>query len=478
MAEDFRGKRGQVPKKLQTVVLVGRPNVGKSTLFNRITGIRRAIVAPIAGTTRDVNSSKAEWGGVRFVLTDTGGMFGASEDPLHDMVSARGQRALEEASVVVFVADAVSGALPADQEVAEALRGSGRPVVLAVNKSDDRRAQAGTLEFHRLGFEPVIAISAEHGRGIGDLLEEVIARLGSRPAPVAEPAGEAADAGEDAGSEAPPRDERPDVTAVAIVGRPNVGKSSLVNRMLREERVLVSPMPGTTRDAIDTELQWRKRRFRIVDTAGIRRPGSVARSGAVERVSAMQSKRAIERAEVVVLVLDSVEGATDQDAAIAGAADKAGRGLIVAANKWDLLKDGGPPAARKFDDELARQMKFLDYAPVIHISARTGERVPKLLETIDRVSERRRRRVPSGELNRFVRDVTAANPPVSPGRREVRVMYATQVAIAPPTFVFFTNVATTFHFSYERFLVNRLREAFGFEGSPVRIEVRARSGRR
>ncbi|MCU0249049.1 MAG: ribosome biogenesis GTPase Der [Vicinamibacterales bacterium] len=478
MTEDFRGKRGQVPKKLQTVVLVGRPNVGKSTLFNRITGIRRAIVAPIAGTTRDVNSSKAEWGGVRFLLTDTGGMFGASEDPLHDMVSARGQRALQEASVVVFVADAVSGALPADQEVAEALRGSGKPVVLAVNKSDDRRAQAGTLEFHRLGFEPVIAISAEHGRGIGDLLEEVIARLGSRPAPVTEPAGEAADAGEEADSAAPPRDERPDVTAVAIVGRPNVGKSSLVNRMLREERVLVSPMPGTTRDAIDTELQWRKRRFRIVDTAGIRRPGSVARSGAVERVSAMQSKRAIERAEVVVLVLDSVEGATDQDAAIAGAADKAGRGLIVAANKWDLLKDGGPPAARKFDDELARQMKFLDYAPVIHISARTGERVPKLLETIDRVSERRRRRVPSGELNRFVRDVTAANPPVSPGRREVRVMYATQVAIAPPTFVFFTNVATTFHFSYERFLVNRLREAFGFEGSPIRIEVRARSGRR
>jgi len=478
MTEYFGGKRSQVPKKLQTVVLVGRPNVGKSTLFNRITGIRRAIVAPIAGTTRDVNSNKAEWGGVRFVLTDTGGMFGASEDPLHDMVSARGQRALEEASVVVFVADAVSGALPADQEVAEALRGSGKPVVLAVNKSDDRRAQAGTLEFHRLGFAPVIEISAEHGRGIGDLLEEVIARLGSRAAPVTEPAGEAADAGKEAESVPPPRDERPEETAVAIVGRPNVGKSSLVNRMLREERVLVSPMPGTTRDAIDTELQWRKRRFRIVDTAGIRRPGSVARSGAVERVSAMQSKRAIERAEVVVLVLDSVEGATDQDAAIAGAADKAGRGLIVAANKWDLLKEGGSPAARKFDDELARQMKFLDYAPVVHISARTGERVPKLLEMIDRVSERRRRRVPSAELNRFVRDVTAANPPVSPGRREVRVMYATQVAIAPPTFVFFTNVATTFHFSYERFLVNRLREAFGFEGSPIRIEVRARSGRR
>jgi GTP-binding protein len=292
------------------------------------------------------------------------------------------------------------------------------------------------------------------------------------------PAGDEAVAQDVPEGAARPRDERPEVTAVAIVGRPNVGKSSLVNRLLREERVLVSELPGTTRDAIDTELVWRKRRFRIVDTAGIRRPGNVARSGAVERVSAMQSKRAIERAEVVVLVLDSVEGATDQDAAIAGAADKGGRGLIVAANKWDLVKEAGPGAARKFDEELARQMKFLDYAPVIHISALTGERVPRLLEVIDRVAERRRRRVPSGELNRFVRDVTAAHPPASPGRREVRVMYATQVAIAPPTFVFFTNVATTFHFSYERFLVNRLRDAFGFEGSPVRIEVRARSQRR
>jgi GTP-binding protein len=464
-----------VAKQLQTVVLVGRPNVGKSTLFNRITGVRRAIVAPIAGTTRDVNSHKAEWGGVRFTLTDTGGMFGASEDPLHEMVAARGRRALEEASVVVFVADAVGGALPADQEVAEALRAAGKPVVLAVNKSDDRRAQAGTLEFHRLGFDPVLEVSAEHGRGVGDLLDEVVRRLGAHPAA---PAGETPGEAEAAEAVVQPRDERPDVTAVAIVGRPNVGKSSLVNRMLREERVLVSELPGTTRDAIDTELQWRKRRFRIVDTAGIRRPGNVARSGAVERVSAMQSRRAIERAEVVVLVLDSVEGATDQDAAIAGAADKAGRGLIVAANKWDLVKDAGPAAARTFDEELARQMKFLDYAPVVHISARTGERVPKLLEIIDRVAERRRRRVPSGELNRFVREVTAANPPVSPGRREVRVMYAAQVGIAPPTFVFFTNVATTFHFSYERFLVNRLREAFGFEGSPIRIEVRARGRRR
>jgi len=467
-----------VAKKLQTVVLVGRPNVGKSTLFNRITGVRRAIVAPVAGTTRDVNSQNVEWYGARFELTDTGGMFGASEDPLHEQVSDRGRRALEGAAVVVFVTDAVQGAVPADETVAAALRAAGKPVVLAVNKSDDRRAQAGTLEFHRLGFEPVFSISAEHGRGVGELLDEVVRRLGLRPTPGVIPPAGAPEAEEEDAGPLRTRDERPQETAVAIVGRPNVGKSSLVNRLLREERVLVSDMPGTTRDAIDTELQWRKLRFRIVDTAGIRRPGTIARSGAVERVSAMQSKRAIDRADVVVLVLDSSEGPTDQDAAIAGAADKAGRGLIVAANKWDLVKEQGPAAAAVFDDELSRQMKFLDYAPVLHLSARTGERVPRLLELIDRVAEGRRRRVASADLNRFVRDVTAANPPVSPGRREVRVMYATQVGVAPPTFVFFTNVATTFHFSYERFLVNRLRSAFGFEGSPIRIEVRARSRRR
>ena len=468
-----------MPRKLPAVVLVGRPNVGKSTLFNRITGIRRAIVAPVAGTTRDVNSQRTEWLGNAFELTDTGGMFGASEDPLHDMVADRGRRAITEASVVVFVADAVEGKLPADDEVAAAVRAAGKPVVLAVNKSDDKRAQSGALEFHRLGFEPIIAVSAEHGRGIGDLLDEVVRLLGERPPADPElPSGEEESAGEHGvrvGRYS--RDERPAETAVAIVGRPNVGKSSLVNRLLREERMLVSDMPGTTRDSIDTELMWRRRQFRIVDTAGIRRPGNVARSGAVERVSAMQSKRAIDRADVVVIVLDSVEGPTDQDAAIAGAADKAGRGLIIAANKWDLMKAGGPSASRAFDEELARQMKFLDYAPVLHISAATGERVPKLLETVDRVADARRRRVPSSELNRFVETVTAEHPPASPGRREVRVMYATQVAVAPPTFVFFTNVATTFHFSYERFLVNRLREAFGFAGSPVRIQVRARARR-
>lgn len=473
-----------MPRNLPIAVLIGRPNVGKSTLFNRITGVRRAIVAPIAGTTRDVNSHEVEWQGVRFELTDTGGMFGASTDPLHVMVSDRGRRAIERATVVVIVADGVEGKTPADDDVAAAARSTGKPVVLVVNKCDDLRSVAGALEFHRLGFEPIVEVSAEHGRGIGELLDEIVAVIaGGRPRDAAASAGGTAGVAgiaddADGEAEAAKAEERAVETAVAIVGRPNVGKSSLVNRLLREERMLVSDVPGTTRDAIDTELLWRCRRFRIVDTAGLRRPGAVARSGAVERVSAMQAKRSIDRADVVVLVIDAAEGPTDQDAAIAGAADKAGRGLIVAANKWDLVKAGEPSAARDFDEALARQMKFLDYAPVVRISALTGERVSKLLETVDRVADARRRRVASAELNRLVSAVSAANPPVSPGSRQVRIMYASQVAVAPPTFVFFTNVATTFHFSYERFLVNRLREAFGFLGSPIRIQVRARGRKR
>ncbi|MEK6630185.1 MAG: ribosome biogenesis GTPase Der, partial [Acidobacteriota bacterium] len=431
-------------RELPAVVLVGRPNVGKSTLFNRIAGIRRAIVAPVAGTTRDAIAQPASWRGTRFELTDTGGMFGASADPLHELVVQKGHQALGRAGVVLFVVDAVHGKASADQEIAATLRASGKTVILVVNKIDDRRARAGTLEFFQLGFDPVFEVSAEHGLGIGDLLDEVLTRI-ARVMPTSD-AGRVADRVDPSGDEAAPGEmlqepEEPPETAVAIVGRPNVGKSSLVNRLLREERVMVSDMPGTTRDAIDVVLTWHRRHYRIVDTAGIRRPGRVATGGAVEVVSVMQSRRAIARAEVVVLVLDAVEGATDQDAAIAGEADRAGRGLIVVANKWDLIKPLGEAAGRKFDDELARQMKFLDYAPVIHVSALTGERLPKLLATIDRVADARRKRVSTGELNRFVEAVAAAHPPVSKGKQHVRILYATQTNVAPPTFVFFTNVA-------------------------------------
>jgi GTP-binding protein len=261
---------------------------------------------------------------------------------------------------------------------------------------------------------------------------------------------------------------------IAIVGRPNAGKSSLVNRLLREERMIVNEAPGTTRDSVDSLLTWHKRQFRIVDTAGIRRPGRVAASGQVESVSVLLARRSIESADIVVLVVDAAAGATDQDAAIAGEADRQGKGIVVVANKWDLMKGQGADFVKLFDEQLRRQLKFLDYATILHVSAVTGERTPKLLETIDRVAASRRTRVRTHQLNTLVEKIAATHPPQSPGRRHVRILYAAQTAVAPPTFVFFTNVATSFHFSYERYLVNQLREAFGFEGTPIRIQVRSR----
>lgn len=461
-------KRNQRPD----VVLVGRPNVGKSTLFNRITASRRAIVTPVAGTTRDAFSQVASWQGVSFDLTDTGGMYGASQDPLHVQVFEGGRRALVGASVVVFVVDGSCGCTPGDDEIAKALREHGAPVILAINKLDDKRSKDGVLDFYRLGFEPVVEIAAEHGQGIGDLLDEVTRLLPKTPVADAEPGDAASDAEDTEALEAPQRE-----TGVAIIGRPNVGKSSLVNRLLKEDRVLVSDIPGTTRDTVDVALRWHRRDFRIVDTAGIRRPGRVGRAGPLESLSVIVARRAVEAADVVVLVIDAVEGATEQDGAIAGAAEKAGCGIVIAANKWDLVKENGPEFAKRFDDEVRRRLKFLEYAPILHISAVTGERTPKLLEIVDKVGEARRRRVGTGELNRFVEKITAAHPPVSPGRKAVRVLYTAQVSAAPPTFIFFTNFATTFHFSYQRFLVNQLRETFGFFGTPIRIQVRARRDR-
>jgi GTP-binding protein len=439
------------------VVLVGRPNVGKSTLFNRITGARRSIVAPVAGTTRDVLSSPAEWAGRRFTLTDTGGLFGTTTDPLHELVVRHGLRALESADVVVFVVDGREGLVPGDEEIAARLRTLGRPVILSVNKTDDRRARNRVLEFFRLGFEPVIEISAEHGDGVADVLDEVATHL-----PVS---GRGGDHGEQE-------------TAVAIVGRPNVGKSSLVNRLLREERVMVSELPGTTRDTVDVTLQWQKRAFRILDTAGMRKPGRVAGGGTVEAVSVLQARRAMERADVAVLVVDAVEGAGDREAAIAGEAAEAGCGIVIAVNKWDLVRGRGQDFVRDFDDKLRFELKFLDYAPIVHISALTGERTPRLLEVIDRVAAARKQRVPTSELNRFLEAVTHTHPPASPDRRAVRILYAAQTGTAPPSFVLFTNVATRLHFSYERFLINRIRESFGFEGTPIRLSVRRRERKR
>ena len=459
-----------MPRKRATVVLVGRPNVGKSTLFNRMTGSRRAIVAPLAGTTRDALARPVTWQAASFDLFDTGGLYGASEDPLHDLVVKQGQRALVGAHLLVFVVDGREGLVAGDEEIAHELRQTGLPVMVAINKTDDKRSRASATEFYELGFDPVLEISAEHGTGVAELLDEIVQRL--------KVDGLKLDTEEDIEA---PTSELQSVASeesnIAIVGRPNAGKSSLLNRLLKEERVLVSEMPGTTRDAIDAVVTWHRRRFRIVDTAGMRRPGRVGRGGAVEFVSVAGARKAIFDADVVVLMIDAKEGATDQDAAIGGEIDRAGRGVVIVANKWDLVKSADTNFVKAFDDELRRGMRFLDYAPILHISALTGERTPKVLETIDKVIAARRKRVPTPALNKFVESITAAHPPVSKERRNVRILYAAQVGIAPPSFAFFTNVATTFHFSYQRFLLNQLREEFGFVGTPIRLQVRRRAKR-
>ena len=438
------------------VVLVGRPNVGKSTLFNRITGTRRSIVAPVAGTTRDVLSAPATWKDRPFTLVDTGGLFGASTDPLHAQVVEHGLKALDAADVLVFVLDSREGLVPGDEEIARRLRAAGKPVILAVNKTDDRRARERAAEFYRLGFEPSIEVSAEHGEGVYELLDEIVHRL-----PASSAAAEPADG----------------VLSIAFVGRPNVGKSSLVNRLVKAERVMVSEVPGTTRDAVDVLMNWHKRQLRILDTAGMRRPGRVAAGGAIESTSVVLSRRAMSAADVVVLVVDATEGAGDREGAIAGEAEAAGCGIVIAVNKWDLVRGQGQEWVRAYDDKLRFQLKFLEYAPIVHVSALTGEHTTRLLEVVDRVGVARAHRVPTSELNRFLEDVTRENPPTSKNRREVRILYGAQTAVAPPTFVLFTNVATEFHFSYERFLINRLRAAFGFEGTPIRLNVRRRAAR-
>ena len=445
------------PRRLPSVVLAGRPNVGKSTLFNRLCGARRAIVAPLAGTTRDVIRAPVEWLGAVFELVDTGGLFGASSDPLQAAVAAHGERALAGAHLIVVLADARDGPQPADRQVVERARRCGAPLVLAVNKIDDRQAAARVAEFHALGIDPLLPVAAEHGLGMGELLDAVIRRL--------------------PGAAAGGRETRDAVLAdeigIAIVGRPNVGKSSLVNRLTRAERMLVSDMAGTTRDAVDTVLRWRGRRLRLVDTAGIRRPGRVASGGRIESVSVTVAQRALARADVAVLVVDASSPIARRDAAIAGIAERAGCGIVIAANKWDLVEHTGE-FAKDYDADLRDALKFADYAPIVHLSALDGTRTERLLETVERVARARAAHVSTADVNNLLERAVRRNPPRSPGKREVRIYYGTQVATRPPQFVVFTNKATSLHFSYERFLKNRLREAFDFAGTPIRLKVRAR----
>ena len=478
---------------LPVVAIVGRPNVGKSTLFNRIVGERQAIVEDRARTTRDRLYGVAEWNDRRYVVIDTGGMETNPGDAIEERVQDQARLAIEEASVIVFVVDAAAGETPADQEVAEALRLAEAPVVMAINKADNERLEMQGAEFLRLGWKDWYAISALHGRGTGDLLDGIVDALPEESFDelerkrreieadeladqinagiIPEPDEEAAE-GELAGRAWV--DEDAPAPRIAIVGWPNVGKSSLLNQLLGEERTIVSDIPGTTRDAIDTTLEWQGRELRLVDTAGLRRRGKVASGPAAERYSALRALKALGRADVCVLVLDARDGLAAQDAHVAGYVVDEGVGLVLAINKWDLVEKDD----KTFEEYIARirqEAPFLHFAPVVAISALTGQRAGRVLDEALQVAAERRRRIPTAQLNKVLSEAVARHqPPAVKGRRP-RFFYATQATIEPPTFVLFANDAKSVHFSYRRFLENRIREAFDYEGTPLRFIFRERS---
>jgi len=432
------------------IAIVGRPNVGKSTLFNRLLGGRRAIVDDLPGVTRDRQYGEFEWRGRRFVLVDTGGLEPAGTGIIAQ-VRAQAEQAVAEADAILFLADGKEGLTPADAEVARFLRqGASRPILLVVNKVDAVSQTALAADFYRLGFDPVHPISAEQGQGIGDLLDAVTS--------VIPDTGEAAD---EAGA-----------VTVAVVGRPNVGKSSLINRILGTERVVVSAEPGTTRDAIDTRFSYQGHDYILVDTAGIRAKGRLGRS--VERYSVSRALAAVRRADVVLILVDGVEGVTDQDTKIGGEAHEAGCASILVVNKWDC-RAGQPDAADEFRVALQEQFKYLAYAPVAFVSALSGLRVMSLFRLIDTVAAERARRIPTAELNAAFEAAVSRRPPPADRGRAVRIRYATQTGIKPPTFVLFTTTSGKIHFSYMRYLENCLRETYGFRGTPIRLAIRGRS---
>lgn len=511
---------------LPIVAIVGRPNVGKSTLFNRIVGSRTAIVEDRARTTRDRLYAEAEWNGRRFVVVDTGGLERHPGDPIEARVQEQARLAIDEADLILFVVDAAAGETPADQEAAELLRSATVPVIVAINKADSERREYEGAEFHRYGWEDTYTVSALHGRGTGDLLDALVWALPPEsedelerkrreaeaedlaelqaladaqgvelPEPRDTAQGDAGAvevgmaAGAANGSAAAESDDEAaawdrqteaarqaasEPVAIAIVGRPNVGKSSLLNALLGEERVIVSDIPGTTRDAIDTDIAWNDLPVTLIDTAGIRRRGRVAGGPDSERFSALRALRALGRCDVAILVLDSVDGLTRQDAHVAGYVVEEGKGLVVALNKWDLVEKD-PTTFDAYVDAVRREAPFLNFAPILAISAKTGQRVGRVLDTAMDIAAQRRRRVSTGELNRLLAEATfRQSPPAVKGTRP-KFYYATQASVAPPTFVLFVSDAQAVHFSYERYLENRIREAFDFGGTPIRLVFRTRS---
>lgn len=463
-----------MPRRKPVVALVGRPNVGKSTLFNRLIGARTAIVEDVPGTTRDRIYGDCEWNGVGFIVIDTGGLEAPAElgqararrggtqalamdsELFIEHIQNQARLAVQEADVVVLVVDGREGMTAADSDIAEVLRAAERPVFLAVNKTEGEQRKLEAVEFWNLGLGEPIPISAYHGEGVGDLLDEVVAALPFYPA-------EADDAIDDEGR-----------VAIAIVGRPNVGKSSLLNSLIGMERAIVSEVPGTTRDPIDMELVYEGRPVTLIDTAGIRRRGKVVPG--IERYSVLRSMRSIDRCDVALLLIDAADGVTAQDAHVAGYVLEKMKGVVVVVNKWDALeKDTNTMVS--YTRHLREELKFMDYVPVLYISAKTRQRVHSVLPAALEVADARRTRIPTGEFNQIVRDAYDRVQPPTKGGRPLRVYYATQVSVSPPTFVIFVNDPDLVHFSYQRYLENRIREQVPFPGTPIRILFRKRSER-
>jgi len=431
--------------RLPIVAIVGRPNVGKSAMFNRITGARIAVVDDRPGVTRDRNYREAEWSGRAFVLVDTGGLMPAEVEGMTGMIRFQAENAIDEADAIIFVVDRETGPMAVDTEIAALLRRSSKPIILAVNKVDSMHHEMDTHEFHSLALGEPSPVSALHGRGAGDMLDRLIAVI-----PEAAP-------------------EVGEGVRVAFVGRPNVGKSSLVNRIVGSDVVIVDSVPGTTRDAIDTVVEHEGRRFVLIDTAGLRKKSKIDKG--VEYYSSMRSLRGIERADVVVVVVDATERIVAQDAHIAGFVEEAGKGLIIAFNKWDLLEKDNSTAP-EFIQHAADAMPFARYAPVALISALSGQRVGKVLSMAAEVDEQTSMRIPTSRVNETIMAAVDHRPPA--GGRRVNILYATQVRTRPPTFVVFTNDIRAVDHTYRRYLANQLRREYGFVGTPIRISVRKR----
>ena len=450
---------------LPVVAIVGRPNVGKSTLFNRLVGERLAIVEEIPGTTRDRVYATADWNGRDFRVVDTGGLELEPGSEIESSVQDQARVAVEEADLILFVVDAHAGLAPLDHEVADRLRRTSKPTILVVNKADNPRREQEAAEFYALGFDPSISISAQHGRSTGDLTDLIVERL-----PPAEASAQTDDdltdrelaelAESDLG---PPR--------VAIVGRPNTGKSTFINRVIGQDRMIVSEIPGTTRDPVDSAVEVDGEPMILVDTAGIRRRGAIDRG--IERYSVLRAMKAIDRCDVAVVMTDATEGYTAQDAHVVGYVLDAGRGLVLVLNKWDVVEKDGD-TADAWLKRLRREAPYLSWADIVFASAKSGQRVDRILREAKRVADERLRRVPTGELNRLVSDAVREHPPAHVRNRLPKVFYATQAAVGPPTFVIFVNDPELIHFSYRRYLENRIRAAYGFLGTPIRLVLRQR----